>query len=136
MFQLIYASQKSDKFSAKDTENILLCSRRNNQLVGITGFIIELPDAFVQVLEGEENDVRDLFERICQDTRHENIRVFITRTADEREFGVWSMGFNDDLEQLQIEDANFLLSEMSRAETITPQHGESIYRLMKGLVRG
>ena len=135
MFQLIYVSQKADSYKSDDTNQILVASRQNNTDQGITGFIIELPDSFVQILEGEEQDVRETFERISGDPRHRDIRIAITRTSDQREFGPWTMGFNDDLDPDQIEDARFLLADIARAETLTPQHGESIYMLLKGLIR-
>src|SRR5205085_7022976 len=48
-------------------------------------------DAFAQTLEGEEHAVRELYERIAADPRHENVTILETGDVRERVFGRWAM---------------------------------------------
>ena len=50
--------------------DILAVSRANNVLLGITGFLIYIDGGFLQILEGDERAVRELFMHTCNDRRH------------------------------------------------------------------
>jgi hypothetical protein len=49
--------------------------------------------SFLQILEGEEQDVEQLFSKIGKDKFHTNIKIIYRGDIDEREFSDWSMGF-------------------------------------------
>ena len=48
---------------------------------------------FMQVLEGEEADVMEIFELIRTDSRHHGLMVLKTERIAERNFANWDMGF-------------------------------------------
>lgn len=48
-------------------------------------------DAFVQALEGDEAVVRDLYETISHDERHESVSVLEEQTVPKRVFARWAM---------------------------------------------
>jgi hypothetical protein len=73
-------------------ENILEASRRNNSANEVTGILLYLDGAFMQVLEGESNAVQKTYTRICADKRHWNTLVLLDREGT-RAFPDWSMGF-------------------------------------------
>jgi hypothetical protein len=50
-------------------------------------------DSFFQILEGEEDAVRELFGRICTDPRHERIELVAEGAIEQREFRDWQMAF-------------------------------------------
>ena len=56
---------------------------------------------FFQVLEGKKQSVRALYEKISQDSRHNNVLVLAQRCIEERNFGDWSMGFVRDRARIQ-----------------------------------
>jgi hypothetical protein len=66
-------------------------ARRTNKAAGITGALLLTGDWFVQVLEGEEAAVRDLYGRIERDPRHDQVALLATEPAAEVVFGRWSM---------------------------------------------
>ena len=68
-------------------------SRIRNQGQSITGVLIFVDGAFLQILEGEKKDVFDLMERIQRDPRHHDIKVFYEEEVDERAFASWSMAY-------------------------------------------
>jgi hypothetical protein len=69
---------------------IFTSARRNNRARGITGALMISDDAFVQTLEGEEGAVRDLFDTIREDPRHEEV-VLVREIEGPRQFARWAM---------------------------------------------
>jgi hypothetical protein len=53
-------------------------------------------DWFVQLLEGEEADVRATFGRIAVDPRHDEVEILFDSTTSARRFPEWSMAFVGD----------------------------------------
>lgn len=49
----------------------------------------------MQVMEGDEETVRRLFEKIRHDPRHCGVITLTEHTLTERQFGDWSMGFRN-----------------------------------------
>jgi hypothetical protein len=92
MRQLLYISNTSRNFPDDQLELILEQSRRNNPLQNVTGLLLYLDGAFLQVLEGPAENVQKIYEKICTDKRHWNTLVMLDRDAP-RAFADWSMGF-------------------------------------------
>lgn len=95
MYQLVYISTRKGDFSVADREQVLSVSRRNNVRDGITGMLLYKGRRFLQALEGEESVVRRAFERIRQDPRHIAVVELSAAEVPAREFGMWSMAFEE-----------------------------------------
>ena len=95
MFYLVYVSVTAEKASKDDLLEILARSRTKNAEAGITGMLLYKDGNYMQVLEGEEKAVRDLYARIRRDPRHLGIVTLVEGRRDNRCFGDWSMGFQD-----------------------------------------
>lgn len=95
MFFLVYASSAVRPFSSSDLEELLVTSRENNTRAGITGMLLYKDGNFMQVLEGEEDAVRALYDRIAADPRHKGEITLQQGFTEERQFLDWSMGFRD-----------------------------------------
>src|SRR5450759_47713 len=91
LFRLIYSSEAAPGLAAAELEGMLAESRVRNRAPGITGVLLFVEGAFLQILEGEKNDVLDLMERINRDPRHRGVKVFYEQEIDERAFASWSM---------------------------------------------
>ena len=92
-FRLIYSSEAAPGLAATELEVMLAESRIRNRAHGITGVLVFVDGAFLQILEGEKNDVLDLMERIEQDPRHRGVKVFLEAETDGRAFASWSMAY-------------------------------------------
>jgi hypothetical protein len=92
MRQLLYVSNSVRDFAQAELEDILAVSRRNNAAAGITGMLLYMDGAFLQVLEGEAEPVKQTYARIRQDVRHWGAQTLIDQDAP-RAFAQWSMGF-------------------------------------------
>jgi hypothetical protein len=62
-----------------------------NAALDITGVLLTMGDHFVQMLEGDRDDVLQLLETIQRDPRHTDFRVIDLRPAAERAFAQWAM---------------------------------------------
>ena len=123
VFQLLYASGGARQITTADIDDILEKSRRNNAALGVTGMLLFADNMFIQVLEGEERDVRDLARRISRDQRHRNFMELIEQTSPERAFARWQMGFKR-LQPDQPEDmVVFKASRDALAGRISPRDG-------------
>ncbi len=93
VFRLIYNSPSliAPDQSTSELGSIFTTARRNNKRLGITGALVVTGDAFVQALEGDESAVRDLYNGICRDPRHERVTVLEEGLVPGRTFGRWAM---------------------------------------------
>jgi len=93
MRQLLYVSHCTRELAAGELNDILVAARANNALLGITGLLLHINGGFLQMLEGEERAVRELYTRIAMDRRHTDPRIMLDREIPVRVFADWSMGF-------------------------------------------
>ena len=102
LYTIVYASTATKEMSDDDLLLILEKSRTFNQLNGVTGLLLYREGFFIQVLEGEENIIDTLYEKIEHDIRHYNPLLIFKRPITERHFGQWAMGFRSpDLDALK-----------------------------------
>lgn len=94
LFQLVYESQSNREFSERDITVLLDRSREKNRKEGITGILLYRHGVFTQVLEGEEERIWRLFEKISRDPRHRDVIVRLQQEIPERSFPNWSMGYS------------------------------------------
>ncbi|MEO8700343.1 MAG: BLUF domain-containing protein [Kofleriaceae bacterium] len=95
MLQLIYASGATKPFTAESLRTLLVAARTNNTGAGVSGMLLHVDGAFLQVLEGEAAVVEALYTRIGKDPRHARVVRLLAREVPERNFADWSMGFFD-----------------------------------------
>jgi hypothetical protein len=95
LFSLTYVSSAVRAFSEEELEDLLSTSRENNARLGITGMLLYKDGNFMQVLEGDEEGVRELYEKIARDPRHGGEIVLQQGHSEERNFPEWKMGFRN-----------------------------------------
>ena len=111
MYELMYHSLATPDLSAKDIRSILETARSFNAEHGITGCLFYHNQEFVQLLEGEQATIKELFSHIELDTRHSNVVILAEGEKQKRTFDTWSMAYhefnNETIERLLFID-NFL----------------------------
>jgi hypothetical protein len=133
VYQLIYVSDKINTFVPSDVDSILSSARKNNEKHGITGLLVELPKHFIQILEGNQGRVKQTFNRISHDSRHQNVRVILGQNIEFREIEAWEMGFSAELNESQLNDALHILNTFSKKQSFTDIQGQSLKILLKSL---
>ncbi len=99
MLSLVYVSSATRLLSNADLLDILRVSRLNNGSLSITGMLLYKEGNFMQVLEGPDEAVRQIYTRIAADPRHRGLIKLLEDQISERQFANWTMGFKnlDDL---------------------------------------
>ena len=93
LYRLCYASTQTAPMRAAELIELLQTARERNLANGITGVLLHRQDSFMQVIEGKEGAVRELYEKIKRDPRHQRVEVLGENPVEEREFSDWQMGF-------------------------------------------
>jgi hypothetical protein len=93
MIHLIYVSKAVEEMSDEDLLFLLEQSRSRNQKQHITGMLLYLNGTFIQVLEGAEKDVNEIYDAIVKDVRNTGNIVIKKEEISERTFPDWTMGF-------------------------------------------
>ena len=91
MIQLAYVSQANESLGPDDVFSIIEVSSRNNARDGLTGFLIYSNGKFLQIVEGEADQVNALMERLRNDRRHTLTRLIFRHEIEERSFPSWRM---------------------------------------------
>lgn len=97
MQQLIYVSSAAavTGCSETDIQAILDVSRTSNQARDITGLLLYRHFNFMQVLEGPQAVLEDLFFKdIVNDLRHHDIFLLRNEEVAQRSFPQWAMSFD------------------------------------------
>ena len=91
LYRLVYSSQASSELSPENLQEISTVSQKNNQLDGITGLLCYSDLVFLQILEGEHQQVSKTYHRIVGDKRHHTPILIECVPIQNRLFEVWSM---------------------------------------------
>ncbi len=92
MKRLIYISRITTGTTSDDLQKIAEVSQRNNRKLEVTGVLLYLSGLFFQILEGDEQNIDNLYEKILVDERHKDI-ICLQSELDisERLFPNWDM---------------------------------------------
>jgi hypothetical protein len=93
--QIVYASKATKPLSPEELAAILETARFHNALDGITGMLLYRRGQFLQVLEGSEDRLSALLEKLNRDPRHHQVQTLLDARIPARAFGAWSMAFQD-----------------------------------------
>jgi len=133
---------------ADDLTGLLNKSRINNLADGITGMLLymegryfaDYEGRFMQVLEGSELNVKNVFEKIKKDERHQGILILRESFQMNRSFPDWTMGFKavnaEEYQQLSgffpLENS-FLLKENAQEGNVALDFLKSFYEVANKL---
>lgn len=91
MFRIIYFSGATSQFSPEAIIQLAARANDKNSRLGVTGLLLYCHGNFLQVIEGEETVLRELYEVIREDPRHRRVVTVVEETITERDFGNWGM---------------------------------------------
>ena len=93
LFHLIYVSTAVVSMNDSDLVNLLRQCRASNERHQITGMLLYKNGHFMQVLEGEEAKVIEVFSDVEKDMRHKSVDILRAEYIQHRDFPDWTMGF-------------------------------------------
>lgn len=91
MFELTYTSFANSDLSRKDILEIERISNINNSINDITGCLVCHNNEFIEIIEGCELAVKNLYSKIRRDQRHRGISLLSSGAIVERQFKDWRM---------------------------------------------
>ncbi|MEM8509397.1 MAG: BLUF domain-containing protein [Bacteroidota bacterium] len=95
MHSLVYRSVANASFELPEIYSMLSNAKDYNAEHGITGCLLYHNSQFLQLLEGEKQEVEKLFQKIVKDPRHHDLVVIENDEAEIRLFKTWNMAFHD-----------------------------------------
>ena len=93
MYRLVYVSTAVEGIGQDEIGSILDISESNNHERRITGFLVHNGRHFMQALEGEYEEVEEIYDRILNDDRHFGVVQILGETIERRAFPDWAMNY-------------------------------------------
>jgi hypothetical protein len=95
MHHIIYISQAKEAMTLTTLVVLLMQARSLNEQQQVTGALVYGDGQFMQLMEGEESVIKDLYERVAKDPRHHDVRKLAEGAIASRSFAQWSMAFGE-----------------------------------------
>jgi len=93
LIQSVYTSAAIQPMPKSKLYKILVDSRVSNKVADVTGLLVYVDGTFLQVLEGEQEVVSTLLEKISKDRRHKDVKVVYKTGIERRTFNAWQMAY-------------------------------------------
>ena len=90
-----YLSQSKLDWTDEAIDQLLERSKQNNATRGITGAMIYANGYFMQLIEGPQIAVDELYSAIEADPRHEVLSLLHNQEIKDRHFSDWAMEYRD-----------------------------------------
>jgi ABC-type uncharacterized transport system YnjBCD ATPase subunit len=91
LYQLVYLSQRAAYCDEAALDQLLKQSITNNKANDITGILMRCDTHFFQYIEGEQNVVLALYQKIKADPRHSELVTVSSGVIERRAFANWEM---------------------------------------------
>jgi hypothetical protein len=121
IFQITYSSVAKPELTISDIEEIMAEAVNNNAANDITGCLIFNQGYFLQILEGNKQNVMNLLDKIRLDDRHDHVIILSEGQTNSRTFKEWAMAYyhnpsntNLNKEELAIKETLIDLSNTSK----------------------
>lgn len=137
MKRLTYISNFSKSITKKEIENIATISQTNNSREGITGVLLSCNGIFFQILEGDEENIDRLYEKILKDDRHNQILCLKSEfNVTERRFPDWSMEVIalDENNDILLQPIKILLQTLGESQATLATYTQS--GVLKAIEKG
>lgn len=125
MKRITYTSRLAPPFSEDVLESIGAASARSNRELGVTGVLVYFSGHFFQVIEGDEQAIDTLYDKIRKDRRHRDVLCLKAEHGiAARLFPEWSMNVInlDRNTDALIRPLRILLQTIAEAHTIIERY--------------
>ncbi len=90
----------TETLSNDEIEALVSQSQTNNSANNVTGLLFFDNHRFIQIIEGPETAITDLYKTLETDTRHKDVTLLHQVEINQRSFGNWDMAY----EPLPLQD--------------------------------
>jgi hypothetical protein len=113
---------------------LLRKARQYNQQVNLSGLLVHTNGQFLQVLEGPEPALSNLFARIIDDPRHYDVHTLAYGPVAERAFADWRMAYAPANEAFFERITGFL--PLATTPSLTAHPSAEVVQLLRGFMSG
>lgn len=124
---IVYVSAVTELLTTeKELIGLLPQWQINNHALGITGILLYFNGSILQVLEGSQEKVDNLYKVISEDPRHKHVIRLYRSPIEQRSFTEWSIGYKtlSDVDLSHLGD----LIPFNRSLTLVDQDESNIVR--------
>lgn len=93
LHQIIYISTAELKLTEDALLELLSESQKRNAAKDITGLLLHSDGNIIQVIEGPEDAIKELYAKISIDSRHRGVTLMASKPIETRDFPYFKMGF-------------------------------------------
>ena len=122
-YVISYVSTINPNVSEIDIGNLMDYVKIQNNSLNITGILIYADGNFFQVLEGEKETIKTLFERIKKDKRHYNLIKMLDKDVNDGSFSKYHSSFTVISNQKGYTE---LQKFLKKEKDYNPEHFKSI----------
>jgi hypothetical protein len=134
LYSLVYRSRATRTFDEAALATLLQKARFHNQAAWLSGLLLHYQGQFLQVLEGTEPALSDLYGRIQADPRHHHVRTLAYGPIEARAFPDWRMGFAPANGSLLAQVVGFL--PLVKAPGLATHPPAALSQLLHNFARG
>ncbi|AVJ30188.1 diguanylate phosphodiesterase [Achromobacter spanius] len=126
---LIYRSRVVELMSSEDLNGLLMQARERNVALHVTGVLLFDGVHFVQLLEGPDEAVAEIFSAIRRDPRHKNVVLLMRDQGPHRRFGGDSMAILD-LRNLDSQRVSSLILQKMRKKARLASSDDRVVKIL------
>ncbi|MDT0641651.1 BLUF domain-containing protein [Zunongwangia sp. F363] len=127
-YAVCYVSTANPSIKRWEIEELLLHSRKENNATGITGLLLYSDGNFLQVMEGEKEQIQKLYRKIKEDKRHHNLIRIFGREINKESFDGYDVDFVSEETKYKEEILQGYLDHIKVLD-------ESCQRVVKGILK-
>lgn len=129
LYTICYTSRAASAMDEEQLGKLFSKVASTNTAHGITGILIYSFESFFQVMEGEEEVLLELYEKIRKDSRHKDVFEVFNKTALTSVFTDYNSSFNIITAKPELERVKEYLDSNRRSTTF-----EKLSRLLTPFV--
>jgi hypothetical protein len=93
LYYILYTSTPVKKLNDEELTELLQIAREANVRFEVTGILVCLSESYIQLIEGPEQCIKQLYENIKHDKRHWQVTALHKGPINSRFFPDWAMAF-------------------------------------------
>jgi AcrR family transcriptional regulator len=132
---VVYCSQLSGILTDSELGTLAASAQTFNAGCGVTGRLLHLSGRFIQAVEGPDNAVAAVLERISADRRHKKLVILLDEQQPARSFAGWHMDHISPRDLTETEAARFfdVLNLVEEGTAELPTEGIRMLELLAGV---
>lgn len=127
-YAISYVSTAHVDLHQQEVEDIMRQTNEYNNGREITGLLLYNERSFFQLIEGEKKTIRDLYEKIAQDSRHRDIIKFLEKPVTRPSFDGYMTDFITDTNKF---DRSQLKQYLHYIEVLNPESRQALKRVIE-----